>query len=231
MKRGVDWSAALDELRLVHRKEQAALLRDAASIACAASRRGDLYVAGLPEARRARWARACADAIAVAYADDAEVEPMLRALAATPETRWPSATDIARASLELDVCVAGLVALARARICEEEPGEAIALLRELAAARPRVAERRDVLEALALALECAGESDESLRRYAAALRTPGCEPRVAVSMLALALRAGNATWIDCASRRLRHLDLAIPGVRARFQHAVRRAVARAALST
>ncbi len=227
MTRGVDWIAALDELGLVHRKEQAALLRDAASLVCATSRRGRPFVAG---AARARWRQACLEAITVAEADRVDVEPLLRNLAADPVARWPAASRLARASLALDRCVAGSVALARAWICENETRAAIELLCELAAGPPHAPDRCDVLEALALALESAGALDESLDAYASALRIPGCAPRVAVSMFALALRRGDAAWIDFASARLLDLDLSIPGVRTRFQVALARAVERAVVS-
>ena len=67
----------------------------------------------------------------------------------------------------------------------------------------------------------------SLEYYAAALDSPRSEPRVAVSMFALALRCGDSAQSEIAGRRLRPLDLSVSGSRARFEFALARARERA----
>jgi hypothetical protein len=92
---------ALLELELVHRLEQARLLRMACRLAsrCALGDRDGVALA--------RWRRQCARALGAARADGSEPPAALHACARREPEAWPSARSLALASLELDDCRAG----------------------------------------------------------------------------------------------------------------------------
>jgi len=181
-----------------------------------------------PWARTRRtWRRACTEAIAAAESDGAEVPALLERLSRTFVASWPRASTLVLAALELDPTDAGRVDLARAWIAEGRSHAGVRILRDLLARDPGPEDRRQALEALALALECLGDSARSLECYAAALDSPRSGPRVAVSMFALALRCGDSDRSEIAARRLRPLDLSVSGSRARFESALARALERA----
>jgi hypothetical protein len=93
---------ALSELELVHRLEQARLLRMACRLALCAACEDAGRGAAL-----ARWRRQCASALALARADGVEPPASLVLCARRVEAAWPAARALARASLELDDCRAG----------------------------------------------------------------------------------------------------------------------------
>jgi len=236
--RGVDLGAALEELQVVHRKEQALLLRAAARRAYASSSRGRLYVAGRgrirrdePPAdplgdRRRSWRASCREEIAAAEQDGAPVHPELRALSAMPIASWPSASALAALALELEPSHAGLLELARAHVADGRPRAAVEILHGVLAAQPHPRVRLELLEVLALAFESAGRAGESLTCYEAALAEPGSDWRVAVSMLCLALSRGDVARAETAMRRLRPLSLEAPRTLLRLRAAAARAAAR-----
>jgi len=213
----LSFSSALRELEFVHRCDQARLLREACALACAGSGLARLYVAGFehapagssPELARSNWDRACLEEIEVARKDEFRPDPMLPALLELPTSLWPCATDLARAALELKPSHGGRVDLARAMIAEADPTGAIGELRRLLDEDPTPAVRGAALEALALAFECDGD------------------PRVAVALLALALRVGDRSAVSLAAQRLAPLDLSVAGTRRRFDRALRAARGRA----
>jgi hypothetical protein len=241
MRRGNDFSsrfslgAALRELEIVHRRDQARLLREACAIVCARTRLGRLYVAGFDhaperttrETERTRWDRACAEEIESARLDDFEVGPPLPQLLALPSALWPRATSLAEASLALQPSHEGRIDLARARIAEADATSAIGDLRELLRDDPLPDVRGSALEALALALELEGEFPASIACYGAAARQSRSDPRICVALLALALRVGDRSGISLAARRLERLDLTVRGSRRRFDRALRAARGRA----
>jgi hypothetical protein len=222
----VDFAAALEELAVVHRKEQAALLRAAARFACSNASRGRLFVAGPERSGRPSWRRACLEELELAAADGVEVHALLARLSSLPVRSWPRPSRIALAALELERCHAGVLDLARARIAEGRLAEGIGVLRDLLGEEPLGRDRKDALESMALAFEAAGRASESLAWYEAAISVPGIDVRVAVSMLSLALRHGDAARIGIAADRLRPLALSVPGARSRFSSALRQALAR-----
>jgi hypothetical protein len=233
---GIDWAAALRELEIVHQREQAALLRTAARLACANTRRGRLYVAVSRRSTRDRpqrgdrstWRAACLEEIALADSDGFDLHPLLRVLSRTAVHRWPIPSQLALASLELAQSHGGILDLARACIAEGRLGEGIGIVRDLLAEQPLAADRQEAFEALALALEATGAAARSLGWYEAALGSRGSDLRVAVSMLSLALRHGDTARIEIASERLRPLALSVPGTRSRFFRALSSAMSRAA---
>jgi hypothetical protein len=220
-------AAALRELAIVHRHDQARLLRDACALVCARSQLGRLYVAGFEHAPRAHWDRACAEEIESARADHFHVDPTLPRLLALPSEHWPRATSLAEASLALQPCHAGRLDLARARIAEANASGAIDDLRQLLRDGPLPETRGAALEALALAFELEGDSRTSIACYGAAARQRHSDPRICVSLLALSLRVGDRSGISLAARRLERLDLTVPGSRRRFDRAMRAARGRA----
>lgn len=232
---GLSFAAALRELVIVHRCDQARLLREACALACAGSRLGRLYVAGFEHApngssreiARSTWDHACAEEIEAARTDDFQVDPMLPRLLELPSKLWPRATSLARASLALKPSHGGRVDLARARIAEADPSGAIGELRELLDEEPAPAIRGAALEALALALECEGDHRASLVCYEAAALESRSDPRVTVALLALALRVGDRSGVSLAAQRLARLDLSVAGTRRRFDRALRAARGRA----
>lgn len=224
----VDFAAAFEELAVVHRKEQAALLRAASRFACANTGRGRFFVAGQNRWSHPGWTRACREEIDFATADGIELHPLLPCLCRKPVRVWPGPSRIALAALELDRSHAGVVDLARARIAEERVEEGIEMLRELLRKGPLGGVRKDALEALALAFEAAGRAAESLAWYETAVGVPGIDARVAVSMLSLALREGDAARSEIAAERLRPLRLSVPGACARFRAALCQALSRMA---
>jgi hypothetical protein len=221
------FAAALRELAIVHRRDQARLLREACGLACARSRLGRLYVAGFEQAPRARWDHACAEEIECARADEFEVDPMLPRLLALPEELWPRATALAEASLALQPCHDGRLDLARAKIADADPSGAIGDLCELLEDGPVPESRGAVLEALALALELEGDSRTSIACYGEASEQSRSDPRICVALLALSLRVGDRSGISLAARRLERLDLTVSGSRRRFDRAMRAARGRA----
>jgi hypothetical protein len=232
---GIDLTRAVQELDIVHRREQAGLLRSAARLACTNTCPGRLYVAvsrrsardRTPGDDRSAWREACREEIALADADGFDLHPLLRVLSAAAVHLWPDPTQLALASLELARSHGGVVDLARACIAEGRPDEGIGILRDLLVEQPLAADRRDTLEALALAFEATGASDLSLGWYEAAVGSQGSDLRVAVSMLSLALRRGDAARVGIASARLRPLALSVPGARTRFFTALKSALLRA----
>jgi len=214
----LSFSSALRELEFVHRCDQARLLREACALACAGSGLARLYVAGFehapagssPELARSNWDRACLEEIEVARKDEFRPDPMLPALLELPTSLWPCATD-----------------LARAMIAEADPTGAIGELRRLLDEDPTPAVRGAALEALALAFECDGDPRASLSCYEAAARQIRSDPRVAVALLALALRVGDRSAVSLAAQRLAPLDLSVAGTRRRFDRALRAARGRA----
>jgi len=231
----LSFSSALRELEFVHRCDQARLLREACALACAGSGLARLYVAGFehapagssPELARSNWDRACLEEIEVARKDEFRPDPMLPALLELPTSLWPCATDLARAALELKPSHGGRVDLARAMIAEADPTGAIGELRRLLDEDPTPAVRGAALEALALAFECDGDPRASLSCYEAAARQIRSDPRVAVALLALALRVGDRSAVSLAAQRLAPLDLSVAGTRRRFDRALRAARGRA----
>jgi hypothetical protein len=225
----VTYAAALRELWHVHRLEQARLLREACLLLCRATPLGRLYVVARrnasrdipPGDARSSWGEACRDEIAAARADGARVHSLLMRLSASPLDRWPLASVLARASLDLERCPAGRLDLARGLIAEGNPDEAIGILRDLLDEESLRELRVAALEALALAFESAGETRRSLAWYAATIGERRSDLRVAVSLLALALRCGDAPRVEIAARRLRPVDLSVPGTRMRFLGALR----------
>jgi hypothetical protein len=145
---------------------------------------------------------------------------MLVRLVLAPVDAWPSATEIATAALDAGRSHAGLVALARAQICEGRIEEAFSILLEVLVEEPADDLRLDALDAAGAGLELAGDVEGSLAFYEAALATKGGDLRQAVPLLAIALSAGDGVRASVASRRLRGLDLGIPGVRSRFRAAL-----------
>jgi len=220
-------AAALRELEIVHRRDQARLLREACALVCARSRLGRLYVAGFEHATRARWDRACAEEIESARADDFQVDPILPRILALPPHLWPRATSLAGAALALQTCHEARIDLARAKIAEADAAGAIGVLRELLRDEPLPEVRGVALEALALALELEGDSLASIGCYEAAAQQCRSDPRVCVALLALALRVGDRGAISLAARRLAPLDLTVSGSRRRFDRALRAARGRA----
>lgn len=229
------YAAALRELELVHRQDQARLLRQACALACATSALGRLYVAGFedapiaasPEAARGSWVRACSEEIASAREDGFSVHPMLPRLLELPLEDWPRASRLVQASLELHPSHGGRLDLARARTAADDPFGAIRILLDLLEERPLESIRCAALEAIALALESAGEFPSSIRCYEAAVVERRSDLRVAVSLLALALRCGDPSGVELSSARLALLDLAVAGTRRRFDRALRAAKGRA----
>jgi len=222
------WPAALRELERVHRSDQARLLREACALACAGTPLGRLYVAGFEHARcassreeaRAAWDLACVEEIDTARADAFQVERLLPRLLDLRTERWPRPAFLARAALALKPCQAGRVDLARARIAEGDLARAIGELRILLGQEPAPAVRADALEALAMALEGAGDRRASLACYAAASVEDRSDPRIPIALLALALRVGDRDKISLAVRRLARLDLSVAGTRRRFERAL-----------
>ena len=227
---GITLAAALRELGIVHRRDQAFLLREACALACGATPLGRLYVAGGSTRRRGRpaWDRACAEEIASARSDGFPVDPALPRLLELPSARWPRPTVLAEAAQELRPCRAGRVDLARARVAERDAARAIEELRAVLAESPGPTERAPALEALALALECIGDLRAALACYAEAAREPRSATRVSVALLALALRLPDLDGVSLAVERLALLDLSVPGTRRRFDRAVLAARGRAA---
>lgn len=222
----VSFPAALRELEIVHRRDQARLLREASALACARSPLGRLYVAGC-EPARSRWDHACAEEVESARADEFPVAPMLpRLLALRPEL-WPSATALAEAALALQPCHEGRIDLARAKIAEADGRGSIGDLHGLLRDELLPEVRGAALEALGLALEFEGDFLASIGSYTAAAQQSRSDPRICVALLALALRVGDRTGISLAVRRLAPLDLSVSGSRLRFDRALRAARGRA----
>jgi hypothetical protein len=233
---GIDLVAGFQELGIVHQTEQANLLRAAARLACANTRRGRLYVAVSrrsvrdmpPRGDRSTWREACLDEIALADSDGFDLHPLLRVLSRTAVHRWPNPAQLALAALRLARSHAGILDLARACIAEGRLAEGIGIVRDLLVEQPLAADRQEAFEALALAFEATGAVARSLGWYEAAVGSRGSNLRVAVSMLSLALRHGDAARIEIASERLRPLVLSVPGTRSRFFRALGSAMSRAA---
>ncbi len=143
---GIDLAAGLQELGVVHQREQATLLRAAARLACANTRNGRLYVAVSRRSARGRpprgdhsaWREACKEEIALADSDGFELHPLLRALFRTAVHLWPDPSQLALASLKLARSHAGVVDLARACIAEGRLEEGIGILRGLLTEQPRL---------------------------------------------------------------------------------------------
>jgi tetratricopeptide (TPR) repeat protein len=226
----VDFAAALDELAVVHRKEQAALLRDASRIAGANTERGRLFVAGQGGEARATWRRSCVEEIELARADGVELQPLLASLGRRPFRAWPKPSRIAFAAWELERAHRGALDLARAWIAEGRHEKGTAILQELLDAGPLPCDRGEVLEALALASESAGRAADALAWYEEAIGVPGSRVRLAIALLALALHHGDLARAEIAAVRLRPLVLSVPGTRARFRTALDRALSRIAAS-
>jgi hypothetical protein len=216
-------------------------LRGACALVCARSSTGRHYVAGVEHAAtgshrqpggiarsaaRSEWDLEVGEEIASARADGYRVDPLLRRIHSLPTARWPTATHLARASLRWKPSHAGRLDLARAHLAEEDPGGAIEILRRLLDEHPLPAVRTAALETLAMALEWGGEARASLACYEAAVLEPRSDARVAVGLLALALRLGDPTGIRLAEERLGRLDLRIAGTRRRFDRALRAATVR-----
>ncbi|MFN0009530.1 MAG: hypothetical protein ACKVXR_16650 [Planctomycetota bacterium] len=233
MRRELDGSkrsslaAAMRELAIVHRRDQARLLRVACALVCTRSRLGRLYVAGFAHGPRIRWDRACAEEIESAGADDFQVDPLLPRLLGLSSELWPRATSLAEAALALLPCHEGRIDLARAKIAEADAPGAIGDLRELLRDGPLPDVRGAALEALALALELEGDSRASIACYGAAAQQSRSDPRVCVALLALALRVEDRPGISLAARRLEALDLTVSGSRLRFDRALKAARGRA----
>lgn len=107
---------ALCELELVHRLEQARLLRMACRIAWREARAAAPVAPVAPDAPGAdgdtaalveRWRCQCASALHAARADGLEAPAALQACARRATSAWPPARALALASLELDDCRAG----------------------------------------------------------------------------------------------------------------------------
>ena len=227
---GITFAAALRELEIVHRRDQARLLREACAFAGGDLPLGRLYAAGwhASDIARRAWERACAEEIESARTDGFALDPTLRSLPGLPFDRWPRPTLLVRAALDLRPSRAGRLDLARARIAEGDTTGAIGELRAWLDEATTADDRGPALEALGLALECEGDRPAALACYAEAVREPRCDPRVSVALLALALRVPDPDGVSLAAQRLARLDLSVPGTRRRFDRALRAARGRAA---
>ena len=223
----VRFEDALRELMHVHRLEQARLLR----VACHHRMRSSLQSGSLlPPPRSPRelsecrtrkdWRAVALEEIRTARADGAGVDPVLAELARTGIASWRTASSIAGAALEVEPCCRGRVVLARAWIFERRLAEAVGILLELLEADLPEDVRLETLEALAAASELVGDVEGSIAFREVALASKGGDLGLAVSLLALALCAGDEPRASAASDRLRRLDLGVPGVRARFDAAL-----------
>jgi len=216
------------ELLHVHRLEQARLLRVASFLrirrTSAVERpfvpgprsRSDLAEGRTP----GRWRTAAMEEIRSSRADGARIDGLLVAIARAPLEAWPAASSIARAGLEIDSGHASLAALGRAYVAERRLEDAVEILVEALEEDPLEEVRLEVLEALAAAFDLAGDVEGSLAFREAALATKGGDLGHAVSLLALALCAGDGERAETATARLHGLDLGVPGIRSRFEAAL-----------
>jgi hypothetical protein len=170
---------------------------------------------------------ACREEIRASGEDAVAVVPALLCLAERPFDRWPRGSRLALDSLRIDRTIAGRLALARARVAEGTPLGAIGILGNLLAEGPEEPLHLEVLETLALACESTGETHRSLDWYEIALFSLRSDLATTVSLLALALRCGDARGIHLATRRLGAVDLAVKGTRRRFRSALQLACERA----
>jgi tetratricopeptide (TPR) repeat protein len=219
---------AMRELLHVHRLEQARLLRAASFLRIRRSSALGRSFVPVPRPRRdlgegrtpGRWRTAAMEEIRTSRADGARVDALLVAIARAPLEAWPAASSIARAGLEIDRGHASLAALGRAYVAERRLEDALEILVEALEQDPFEEVRLEVLEALAAAFDLAGDVEGCLAFREAALAAKGGDLGHAVSLLALALCAGDSERAERASARLHGLDLGVPGIRSRFEAAL-----------
>lgn len=219
---------ALLELARVHVLEQSRLLRAASLLRIRHVSSAGGPAIPPPRSRRELlgcrstedWRAAAIEETRTARADGAPVDATLGELIRTPIESWPAATSIAAAALELWPGSESALALARARLAAREVEEALDLLLDLLEQDPLEDHRLAALEAVAMGLEFAGDVEGSLAFQEAALHAKGSDLRQAVPLLALALCAGDESRAALASSRLHRLDLAVPGIRSRFDAAL-----------
>jgi hypothetical protein len=215
---------ALRELARVHDLEQSRLLRAASLLRLRHARSAREPRIPPPRSRRELrgchstegWRAEALEEVRTARTDGARVDATLADLARALIDSWPSAASIAAAALELEPGSESTLALARARLATRELEGALVLLLDLLRHDPLEDHRLAALEAVALGLELAGDLEGSLAFQEAALNSKGSDLRQAVPLLTLALCSGDGPRAALASTRLHGLDLAVPGVRSRF---------------
>lgn len=205
------------ELLHVHRLEVAALLREAAYLRLAEEPVGGLCtrvpgplaepVAGSdagPTADDSPWSVRALEVL-VGCALDALELPDLGVLArclASDAAGWPSAVELAEASLVAHDDERGRIALGRALVYAGDAERAYAVL--VGALRRGVSDRRrwEVFDALAGAHEFRGSDRLALGALEAAARRSECGARPLVASLYLALATADARRSAAAARRL-----------------------------
>jgi len=222
---------ALSELARVHELEQARLLRVASllrlrrapvvrgargpAIPPPRSRRELRGCTGLEE-----WRSTAIEELRTARADGVSIDRTLAELARSRIESWPVAVSIAEAAHDLGPGMESALALARARLAGGELEDGLEVLLDLLERDPLEDHRLAALEIVAVGLEFAGDLSGSLAFQEAALNSRGGGLQQAVPLLVLALRVGDEPRTALASERLHGLDLAVPGVRSRFEAAL-----------
>jgi hypothetical protein len=195
----VHWRAAMRELGIVHRLEQARLLARAARLACESTRLGRTFLALRANAdSESEWRRAAAEELDACLFDGWEPHVSLVECASRPAARWLSAGALARAAFALEPGAATRLMLARATLCRGAIESAAQAMIETRADESHGLDERELLESSALCLEASGRWDEALHRYAAASDRCGASPACTQALLALALRVDDIPSADRA---------------------------------
>lgn len=208
-RRKLEWTRAEDVLESVHRAEQAALLREAVDIRIALCREGRLFTAPADPPRLEAWLERCAQEIECAFAAKLSVPAELCACCLFEPCAWPSASELARAALALEVGAQAQLALARASWIAGRPSEAERDYRALIASAEEPSVVAQAWEALGCSCEHRGENRAALAQFERAA-AHGAGMRAEISSLGLALILGARDSARWAAARLEGRALAFP---------------------
>jgi hypothetical protein len=187
----ISLTAAMRELLLVHRSEQARLLCGAVRLRCRATPLGESFLElRAPTYVASHWRTEAIEEVDSAWLDGWNADDALWECVSRPRDAWRSARQLARSASELEPSLVAALHRARAELCEGTPRLAVEMMRRILRARLTASERRPVLEGLALACEACGDLRAACAHHATACREPGAPAAAYAAWLALAFATG-----------------------------------------
>ena len=201
----VCWEEAERELRHVHRRAFASVLRQATAVAVPrAPYYGVIAAFPLPPQSIKLWRRRARSVTHLATLDGWRPHGLdeILAILDRPVHEWPAASRLAQAARRVDDCELARLALGYALLCEGEARRASRVFSRLLR-RPQVLRHRwRALEGLALAHRALGHLELSARAIESAADDPRCGVSALVEALSTTLEVGDLARARRAAARI-----------------------------